>query len=103
MSAAPRKEPTLLLDIPRYLQLMFDEHSRPSKRTVQRWIEAGELTHAVVRYGRRVFIRVPRAELPSGLVTGHDERRVAALAKTAAMRKKRPASKAKRKTGRAKA
>jgi hypothetical protein len=54
----------MLLSIKRYIEVMYDPQSRPSKRTVERWLAAGELPYPVERYGRRVFISVPDEELP---------------------------------------
>ena len=56
----------MLLKIQRYIDLMFEADSRPSKRTVERWLAADQIPHPVVRFGKRVFIDVPDDQLPDG-------------------------------------
>lgn len=56
----------MLLTISRYIELMFDEKSRPGKRTVERWLANDEMPYPVRRLGRRLFVDVPPEDLPDG-------------------------------------
>lgn len=68
----------MLLSIARYIDLAFEPESRPTRRTVEKWIAESKLpdSHKLVRFGKRAFIDVPAETLPpSVLATIEEEER----------------------------